>query len=99
MLYFIEWLMKCGGTSASNRTSNKGKEKIDYRLPTNLKPYLYDLTIQPYFNVTSSPQFYLGQETIYFKCVRSFAQFKIHMLENIVIGKLKLFEFFLSIAY
>ena len=40
---------------------------INYRLPKSLVPYHYALTIQPYFNVTVKPEYYLGMERIDFR--------------------------------
>ena len=40
---------------------------INYRLPKNLVPFLYNLTIQPYFNVTQKPEYYMVEERIDFR--------------------------------
>lgn len=82
----IEWLLKCTGAGNATSTTNRTRQQIDYRLPSNLVPYSYDLTIKPFFNVTEPPQFYHGYEKIKIKCTKSTNKFMIHMLENLVIG-------------
>ena len=52
---------------------------VSYRLPKNLVPYHYDLTIQPYFSVTEVPEYFMGQVAIHFRCVQPTHKFVIHM--------------------
>ena len=37
---------------------------INYRLPKSLVPFYYNLTMQPYFNVTQKPEYYMVEEII-----------------------------------
>jgi hypothetical protein len=55
---------------------------LNYRLPTNLSPYLYEVTIQPYLKLTEEPSYYLGRVRIHFTCVSNTNQLVFH-LKNI----------------
>lgn len=56
-------------------------DPIDYRLPKNLVPYYYDLTIQPYFKVNQKPEYYIGIVHIKFTCVNDTNRLVLHMKE------------------
>ena len=58
---------------------NPAEPIINYRLPKNLVPYHYDLTIQPFFNATQKPEFYEAKEKIQFRCVNDTKKFVIHI--------------------
>lgn len=53
----------------------------NYRLPNDLAPFYYDLTIQPYFVPTQKPTFYNASIKIYFKCLNQTARLVMHMKE------------------
>ena len=68
-------------------------EKIDYRLPTNLKPFEYELILKPYIgteNVYGNRSFtFDGQVSIMFKCVQPTSRIVMHEL-NLIIKRVRL---------
>ena len=56
-------------------------KKVEYRLPSDLKPSLYELTIWAYFNDTVEPVDFNGTVKIYFKCFKSTDKIIIHAKE------------------
>ncbi|CAF0852077.1 unnamed protein product [Brachionus calyciflorus] len=52
---------------------------LNYRLPTNLKPTYYDLTIQPFFKANTEPFDYNGTVSIDFVCEQNTNQLVLHM--------------------
>ena len=57
------------------------------RLPTDLKPYFYDLFIKTYFNSTQAPIYYNGNVLIKFKCLTSTSKLMLHVGDRIVINE------------
>lgn len=55
------------------------EERVEYRLPTDLSPYLYDLTIQPYFKPTQMPETYDASIKIHFTCLNDTNKLVLHM--------------------
>lgn len=68
-------------------------EKIDYRLPTNLKPFDYELILKPYIGTESvygNRSFtFDGQVSIMFKCVQPTNRIVMHEL-NLIIRRVRL---------
>ena len=68
-------------------------EKIDYRLPTNLKPFEYELILKPYIGTESvygNRSFtFDGQVSIMFKCVQPTSRIVMHEL-NLIIRRVRL---------
>lgn len=62
-----------------NPQINEIKEKIDYRLPINLKPYYYDIHISTRFHDTIEPTDFNGTVKIYFKCLTRTNMLILHM--------------------
>lgn len=60
-------------------TSNAQNEKVNYRLPTNIKPYYYDLTVATKFNDSSEPNDFDGNIKIYFTCLLKTNKLILHM--------------------
>ena len=55
------------------------KPKVNYRLPTNLVPDLYEISIKPYFTVHTVPNYYDGSVLITFICKRQTSKIVLHM--------------------
>lgn len=53
---------------------------VNYRLPDNLRPYHYDLKVQPFFNVTLMPDYYDAQIQIDFTCITPTNKLVLNML-------------------
>lgn len=51
---------------------------LNYRLPQDLAPSTYRLSIKPYFTSTTKPEKYDGQVEIDFECLKNTKQFVIH---------------------
>lgn len=52
---------------------------IDYRLPSDLSPNRYELTIQPYFKPTEMPEIYKASMIIEFTCLHDTDKLVLHM--------------------
>ncbi|CAF0711353.1 unnamed protein product [Brachionus calyciflorus] len=66
----------------NNNTSfmtTSGPQPLNYRLPTDLKPTYYDLTIQPFFKVDEEPFEYNGTVSIDFVCEKNTNQLVLQM--------------------
>ena len=64
--------------SIKQKRAEAAEESI-YKLPTNLKPSLYELTIKPYFTATTEPSVYDGHVAIRFGCVEDTSKLVLHM--------------------
>lgn len=60
-------------------TTTADEDPIDYRLPRDLQPKLYDLSVQPFFKLGEVPQFYDANLTITFTCVKQTNKLILHM--------------------
>ena len=57
-------------TTTTTVTTLNESIKIDYRLPRDLSPYYYDITISTIFHDDIEPNDYNGSVKIYFKCIK-----------------------------
>lgn len=48
-------------------------------MPTNLIPYFYEISIKPYFKVTTIPDYYDGSVLIMFMCAKNTSKIILHM--------------------
>ena len=53
-------------------------KKNEYRLPTNLVPFHYDIFVKPYFKLNVKPETFKGEVKIEFTCVNGTNKFVIH---------------------
>lgn len=54
---------------------------VNYRIPDDLQPYLYDLTFKMYFKPDEMPEYYDGTAMIHFTCVKSTSKLVLHARE------------------
>ena len=64
--------------------------KKSYRLPKNLKPYYYELTIASLFEILTEPDTFDGVVKIYFTCIVSTDYIVLHKKSNIDIDEEKI---------
>jgi hypothetical protein len=71
----------CNSSSVKKGPDNfgNGLPLPNYRLPKNLVPYHYDLTIKPYFKVDEIPRFYDALVVINFTCVHETNKLTLNM--------------------
>lgn len=74
----LKWLIKDKLKSGINE--NELEENIiNYRIPKNLKPFNYDLFIQPFFKTTTMPEFFNASVRIDFTCVNDTTELILNM--------------------
>ena len=91
--FYLEWQKTCPFNfnkdqttpASSTTTQERTEEKINYRLPRNLKPYFYEILIKPYFNDNNPPEIYTGHVVIKFRCLNDTSKLVLHMTENLEI--------------
>lgn len=64
--------------------------QINYRLPDNFYPLRYEITVRPYFTVTTMPQTFDGYVKILFRCQTNTNKLVLHsiglILDNSTLG-------------
>jgi len=57
----------------------------NYRLPTHLKPFYYEIYLKANFNIFTQPQFYEGHVRINFTCLNNTSKLVLHKAKDLQI--------------